>query len=140
MTDNRIPIDQAVKQVSEQLGMDESAVRAIAEAMPKVAGFRRLDISPEVSAQLRAVVSATRAGAKAANEMAESMDSVRRTLSGVELANRRVLALNAYRRADPLRMPANPHDRRTFRVLGKPYYLAQTKGGLRLQPGESPWT
>lgn len=130
--DTRIPLQQAIDQVAAQTGLPHEAVEKLARRL--LAGVPKPQIRPEFLEQMT----------KYAQGVGRAPSAVQKTygdLSGVELASRRVAALSVGRRVpDPAKQPANPHDRRTIRVLGKPYHLAQTKTGLRLQPGESPWT
>lgn len=127
----RIPLQQAIDQVAAQTGLPPEAVEKLARRL--LAGVPKPQIRPEFLEQMTEYV-------RGVGRAASAVQKAYGDLSGVELASRRVAALNAGRRVpDPAKQPANPHDRRTIRVLGKPYHLAQTKTGLRLQPGESPW-
>jgi hypothetical protein len=135
VTDNRIPIDQAVKQVAAQTGLPESKIREYARALQNrgksIASGAGFGISPAMHA---VILQAAQDEVDKARALAQRGD-----LGGVVLALKRIEQLRNPRPWIQPTAPANPHDRRTIRIAGKPYHFAQGKGALRLQPGETPW-
>lgn len=139
---NRVPFEDATKQLAETLSLTEAEARQYAEQYrQKLLGKHALH-SPAIRGALQLAIEA---GEKAAKDRVingrvefNGID-ITKALSGVAYASERLGVLANPRPWIALRMPANPHDRRTFRIAGKPYHFAQGKGSLRLQPGETQW-
>lgn len=98
---------------------------------------------PPLSYVSQMAVAAAAAYEKTAVRLAKELDvSVAEAKEKLQRLSREVV-LPSWAISPPDRrdMPANPRDRRTVRLGGKPYHYTQDgTGQLHTTPGESPWT
>lgn len=141
--DNRIPFDDAVRQVAEATNRSVEEIAELARRMQ--AGKLQIGTpmtngraAYSVGLGTALAVAAQHERAKAAQD--KLTEESRDPLAGVRYAAERIRQLHGVRPVlGPGKCPSNPKDRRTIRIAGKPKHYVQHGDELVLKDGESPW-
>lgn len=144
----RIPLQRAIEQVAAQTGLSLEKVSKLASAMrmgqhPAQAGM----VGAGLESLLRHAAAIERGKDYPGLRWDDpEADPIADMLRHVREASERVRQMSAGHSPAAFRpyvgkrtAPKHANDQRTIRLMGKPYHLAQTDRGLRIEPGETPW-